>query len=92
MVIIKVWLLHSNYKLLYLERLAGNEPLSRWSVVKNLLVSLLPGVSGAVCEPAQPADPAGALQLPGGEVLLRNPVGEPTHMLVDRCTLYILLL
>lgn len=38
--------------------------------------SLLPlaGVSGAVCGPAQPADPAGALQLPGAEILLGTAV------------------
>lgn len=41
-------------------------------------------MSRAVCGSAQPADPAGALRLPGGEVLLRTPVGAtPTFRSAD---------
>lgn len=68
----------------------GVQEMSRWAdkvekgFVEKLCFSssLLPlaGVSGAVCGPAQPADPAGALQLPGAEILLGTAVGATTNM------------
>lgn len=45
----------------------------------SLCLVFLPGLSGTVCRPAQPANPSRAVQLPASQILHRSPVSLHPH-------------
>lgn len=45
----------------------------------SLCLVFLPGLSGTVCRPAQPANPSRAVQLPALQILHRSPVSLHPH-------------